>query len=156
MANFTPVSPGELIKAADLNLIFTNFDSRITALESASTGGGQIVIQQLLPIGNFYVQNQMHVVGQNFGLPANVTVTIGGQQVTTFAPGSGNTDLYFDIPAVQGLSPQGSLVTLTIANATSPAPASTTFTLFPLQQTSPSGNILVTMTGPPSVGTVTV
>ncbi|HUB31533.1 MAG TPA: hypothetical protein VMA31_00845 [Bryobacteraceae bacterium] len=155
MSNFTPVKPGDLITAAYLNQMFASFDSRISALEAASQGGAQIVIQQLLPIGTFYVGNQMHIVGQNFGLPANVVVTIGGVKVTTFLAGSGNTDLYFDIPAVQGLSLSGTQVTLTIDNGTSPAPASTTFTLFPAPLSSPSGNILITMTTPPSVGTIT-
>jgi hypothetical protein len=155
MSNFNPVKPGDLITAAYFNQVLGSFDTRISALEAASVGGGQIVIQQLLPLGNFYVGNQMHIVGQNFGLPANVVVTIGGQQVTTFAAGSGNTDLFFDIPAVQGLNPAGSLVTLSVDNSTSPAPASTTLTLFPVPLTSPSGNILTKMTGPPSVGSVT-
>jgi hypothetical protein len=155
MSNFTPVKPGDLITAAYFNQVLGSFDARISALESASPGGGQIVIQQLLPLGTFYVQNQMHVVGKNFGLPANLVVTVGGQQVTSFAAGSGDTDLYFDIPSVQGLAQGGSLVSLVIDNSTSPAPASTSFTLFPQPLTSPSGNILVKMTGPPSVGTVT-
>jgi hypothetical protein len=155
MSNFNPVKPGDLITAAYFNQVLGSFDTRISALEAATVGRGQIVIQQLLPIGNFYVGNQMHIVGQNFGLPANVVVTIGGQQVTTFAAGSGNTDLFFDIPAVQGLSPQGTPVTLSVDNSTSPAPASTTLTLFPVPLTSPSGNILTKMTGPPSVGSVT-
>lgn len=155
MSNFTPVKPGDLITAAYLNQVFGSFDQRISALEAASPSAGQIVIQQLLPLGNFYVGNQMHIVGQNFGNPANVVVTIGGQQVTSLAAGSGNTDLYFDIPAVQGLSQSGTMVTLVVSNSTSPAPASTSFILYPLQQTSPSGNILIAMTGPPSVGTIT-
>ncbi len=155
MSNFTPVKPGDLISAAYLNQILGSFDSRISALESSTQGGGQIVIQQLLPLGTFYVGNQIHLVGQNFGLPANVVVTIGGAKVTNFLAGSGNTDLFFDIPAVQGLQPSGTLVTLTVDNNSSPAPASTTLTLFPQPLSSPSGNILVTMTAPPSVGTVT-
>jgi hypothetical protein len=155
MANFTPVNPGDLITANYFNQVLSSFDSRISALEAANTGGAQIVIQQVLPLGTLSVGDQMHVVGQNFGLPANVVVTVGGQHVTSFAAGSGNTDLYFDIPAVQGLSAQGTQVTLVVDNSTSPAPASTTFTLFPAQLTAPSGNIVVTMTGPPSVGLIT-
>jgi hypothetical protein len=155
MANFTPVKPGGLITAAYFNQVLGSFDTRISALEAASTTGGQIVIQQLLPLGNFYVGNQMHVVGQNFGVPANVVVTLGGQQITSFAAGSGNTDLYFDIPPVQGLSQAGTMVSLVVDNSTSPAPASTSFTLFPVQQISPAGNLFATMTTPPSVGTIT-
>jgi len=153
--SYTPVKPGDLITAAFFNQVLGSFDSRISALEASSSSSGQIVIQQLLPLGNFYVQNQMHIVGENFGNPANVVVTVGGVQVTSFAPGSGNTDLYFDIPPVQGLSQGGSMVSLTVDNSTSPAPASTTFLLFPVQQTSPSGNLFATMTTPPSVGTIT-
>lgn len=153
MSNFNPVKPGDLITAAYFNQVLGSFDSRITALESAAPSGGQIVIQQLLPLGSFYVGNQMHVVGQNFGVPANVVVTIGGQQVTTFAPGSGNTDLYFDIPPVQGLAQAGSLVSLVIDTPTSPAPATTSFTLSPMQQTSPTGTLLISMTGPPTAAT---
>ena len=155
MANFTPVNPGDLITANYFNQVLSSFDSRISALEAANTGGAQIVIQQILPLGTLSVGDQMHVVGQNFGLPANVVVTVGGQQVTSFAAGSGNTDLYFDIPAVQGLSAQGTQVPLVVDNSTSPAPASTTFTLFPAQLTAPSGNIVVAMTGPPPVGLIT-
>jgi hypothetical protein len=153
--SYTPVKPGDLITAAFFNQVLGSFDQRISALEAASQGAGQIVIQQLLPLGNFYVGNQMHIVGQNFGNPANVVVTVGGQQVTSFAAGSGNTDLYFDIPAVQGLSQAGTMVTLVVDNSTSPAPATTSFTLYPVQQTSPSGNVLVSMTGPPAVKTIT-
>jgi len=155
MSSFTPVKPGDLISAAYLNQVLGSFDSRISALESSSQGGAQIVIQQLLPLGTSYVGNQIQIVGQNFGLPANVVVTIGGVQVTSFLAGSNNTNLYFDIPAVQGLQPSGTLVTLAVDNSTSPAPASTTLTLLPQPLSSPSGNILVSMTTPPSVGTVT-
>jgi hypothetical protein len=155
MSNFTPVKPGQLITAAYFNQVFGAFDSRITALEAVSGTKGQTVIQQLLPLGTFHVQDEMHIIGQNFGLPSQVTVTIGGQNVTQFKAGSGDTELIFDIPAVQGLSQGGTMVSLTVDNTTSPAPASTTFMLFPLQITSPSGSILVSMTGPPTVGTIT-
>jgi len=53
------------------------------------------------------------------------------------------------------LSAQGTQVTLVVDNSTSPAPASTTFTLFPAQLTAPSGNIVVSMPGPPPVGLIT-
>lgn len=152
MANFNPVKPGDLITADYFNQVLGSFDVRISKLEAANAGGGQIVIQQLLPLGNFYVQDQMHVVGQNFGVPANVVVTVAGQRVTTFAPGSGNTDLYFTIPPVQGLSQQGSVVPLVITNPTSTA--STTFTLLPLQITTPTGNLSVALTGSPAVGSI--
>ena len=54
---------------------------------------------------------------------------------SSLLPGSGNNALIFQIPPVQGIPPQGQLVTLVVTNATSPAPPFT-FTLFPFTHNS--------------------
>jgi hypothetical protein len=157
MANFNPIKPGDLITAAYFNQILGSFDSRISALEaSLGASSAAIVITGLSPAGPLHMGDTLTVLGQNFGLPSQVTVTVGGVAVSgsSFLPGSGNNALVFQIPPVQGIPPQGQTVNLIVSNPTSSAPPYP-FTLFPYALTIPTGQILVNMTGAPAVGTIT-
>src|SRR5208337_3381331 len=88
-------------------------------------------------------------------LPSQVIVTIDGATVSgpSFQPGSGNTALIFQVPPVQGIPPQGGQVTMRVSNPTTSA--SFSFTLLPFVLTIPTGQLVLAMTGPPSVGTIT-
>lgn len=155
MANFNPVKPGDLITADYFNQVLGSFDVRISKLEAASgISSGQMVITGLSPSGPLHMGDQLTVLGQNFGLPSQVVVTLDGASLSgsSFLPGSGNNALVFQIPAVQGVPAQGRLVTLTVSNAISAA--QTTFVLFPFQVTIPTGNLVVNLTGSPAVGTI--
>jgi hypothetical protein len=157
MANFTPVNPGDLITAAYFNQLLGSFDSRISALEaSIGASSGAIVITGLSPTGPLHMGDKVTVLGQNFGMPSEVTVTVGGVPVSgsSFLPGSGNYALIFQIPPVQGIPPQGQVVNLIVSNPTSAAPPYP-FTLLPYALTIPTGQVLVNMTGAPGVGTIT-
>ncbi|HEY1902802.1 MAG TPA: hypothetical protein VGG56_10245 [Terracidiphilus sp.] len=157
MANFTPVNPGDLITAAFFNQVLGSFDSRISALEaSLGASSGAIVITGLSPAGPLHMGDTLTVLGQNFGMPSEVTVTVGGVAVngSSFLPGSGNNALVFQIPPVQGIPPQGQLVNLVVSNPNSAAPPYP-FTLLPYVLTIPTGQVLVNMTGAPGVGTIT-
>jgi hypothetical protein len=156
MANFNPVKSGDLITASYFNQILGSFDVRISTLEAASgISGGQMVITGLSPSGPLHMGDQLTVMGQNFGLPSQVVVTIDGARVdgSNFLAGSGNNVLIFQIPAVQGVPPQGRLVTLVVSNPTSAAQFP--FTLFPFAVTIPTGQLFVNMTSAPAVGTIT-
>jgi hypothetical protein len=156
MANFNPVNPGDLITANYFNQIFTAFDKRISALEAAiGSSSGAMVITGLSPSGPLHMGDQVTVLGQNFGLPSQVIVTIDGATVsgTSFLAGSGNNALIFNIPPVQGVPPQGQLVTLAVSNPTSSATYQ--FILLPYVLTIPTGQLFVSMTGAPGVASIT-
>jgi hypothetical protein len=156
MSNYNPVKPGDLITAAYFNQVLGSFDKRISALESSiGSSSGAMVITGLSPSGPLHMGDQVTVLGQNFGMPSQVTVTIDGATVSgsAFLPGSGNNALIFQIPPVQGVPPQGQLVTLAVTNPTSSATYQ--FTLLPYTLTIPTGQLFVSMTGPPSVGSIT-
>ncbi len=155
MSSFNPVKPGDIITAAFINQVIKSFDNRISALETASGVGGKMVITALSPAAPLHMGDQLTVIGQNFGLPSQAVVTVDGVRVdgSGFLPGSGNNALIFLIPAVQGVPPEGKLVTLIVSNPTSAATVQ--FTLFPFALTIPTGQLFVNMTGAPSVGSIT-
>ncbi len=156
---FDDVRPGELIKANFINQLLKTMgtlDDRIAALEAGSViSGGPIVISGISPAGPLHMGDELRVLGQNFGLPAQVVVTIDSARVdgSSFKAGSGDGILIFDIPAIQGVPAQGKLVTLTVAN--SKGQASITFTVFPFQVSIPTGQLFVNLSAPPAVGTIT-
>ncbi|HEY3836425.1 MAG TPA: hypothetical protein VGL72_07635 [Bryobacteraceae bacterium] len=155
MSTYNPVKPGQLISAAFINSVLSSIDQRLSKLEAAGgIGGGAMVITGLLPAGPLHMGDQVTVLGQNFGLPSQVVVTINEARVdaANFLPGSGNSALVFQIPVVQGIPPTGQTVTLMVSNPTSAA--SYQFTLFPFPTTIPTGAIFATMTGPPQVGNI--
>ncbi len=157
MANFNPVKPGDLITAGYFNQILGAFDNRISALEaSIGVNSGAMVITGLSPAGALHMGDLVTVLGQNFGLPSQVVVTVGGVAVSgsSFLPGSGNNSLTFQIPPVPGIPPLGQTVLLTVSNPTSAAPPFP-FLLLPYAISIPTGQLLMSMTGAPSVGSIT-
>jgi hypothetical protein len=155
MANFNLVNKGDLISANYFNQIFTSFDQRISALEaSIGTTSGAMTITGISP-SSPHMGDLVTVVGQNFGLPSQVVVSINGTIVTgsNFLPGSGNNTLMFQMPTVPGItSPTGQLVTMIVSNPTTSA--NFQFTLQPFVLSVPTGQIAATMTGAPSVNPI--
>jgi len=157
MANYTPVKPGDLITANYFNQLLGSFDARISALEaSIGASSGAMLITGVSPSGAIHMGDTITVYGQNFGVPSQVIVTVGGVTVsgTSFLPGSGNNALVFQVPPVPGIPPLGQTVLLTVSNPTSAAPPYS-ITLLPYALTVPTGQLLIAMTGAPSVGSIT-
>jgi hypothetical protein len=155
MSSYNPVRPGDLITADFINTVLSGFDQRISNLEgSIGAAGGAMVIAGISPPGPVHMGDLITVVGQNFGLPSQVIVTIDGVTISgsSFQPGSGNSALIFQAPPVQGIPPLGQLVTMRVSNPTTSA--SFSFTLLPFVLTIPTGQLVLAMTGPPSVGTI--
>jgi hypothetical protein len=156
MSNFNPVKPGDLITAAYFNQVLGSFDTRISNLEASIGTSGAIVITGLSPSGPLHMGDTVTVLGQNFGLPSQVIVSIGGVNVSgsSFLPGSGNNALVFQIPSIPDIPPLGQTVIMLVSNSTSAAPPYS-FLLLPFALTIPTGQLAISMTGAPSVGSIT-
>jgi hypothetical protein len=145
-----PVRPGDLITAELMNRIVTalnTLETRVTALEGAGAPGGTVTITGVSPTGPIPMGSELRVFGTNFGLPTFNIVTLDGVPVTQFKAGSSDTLLIFDVPAIQGVPPQGRTVTLTVSNQK--GFASTPVIIVPAQTSIPSGQLFVVLSQPP-------
>jgi len=110
------VNPGDLILADIFNefsAVLTDHETRLLRLEGLGAGG-KVVINGVLPSTTFKVGDQITVQGNNFGVPALNTVTIGNATVNTFTSDSNNTSLTFTVPLMTGITTQlNTLLTVT-------------------------------------------
>src|SRR6185369_1788293 len=91
-------------------------EARITALEGAVPVGGAVVITAVVPSGPVHLGDELRLIGRNFGIAALNSININGTPVTGFKPGSSDTLLIFNVPAVQGVPAQGQTATLNLSN----------------------------------------
>jgi hypothetical protein len=145
------VRPGDLITADLINVFIASLldlDSRIKLLEAVGPGGTAVVITGLLPSGPVALQTELRIIGKNFGLPGSNVVTVDNSQITQFKAGSGDTQLIFDVPLLQGVVQGGKVVTLTVSNPQ--GFASTSLIVVPGVPTVPTGNLFVNLTQSPA------
>ena len=123
--NLETVEPGDLILAEDWNELVTcvmELDQRLAILEAQVNTDGSVEILSITPVGTLEVNQVVNVFGRNFQFSiGGHRVFIGGVAVNTFLPGSNDTRLVFNIPAIPGLPDQGETQTLQITNTFSSA-----------------------------------
>lgn len=137
------VAPGDLITADLMNQIL----DRLAALEASTGGGaaGELKINFPFPGAVLRMGDELHIIGQGFGVPATNTVSIDATP-QTLKPGGSDGELILDIKNVQGVG-LGKTVTLLVSNTR--GSASTQFNLLPFEQTIPTGSLTVFMSKPP-------
>jgi hypothetical protein len=115
-----PVRPGDLITAAFMNQLVAllgSLNDRVTALEAGQPPGNAVAITALNPGSPWTVGQQVQVVGRNFGFLAGACrVTLDTQAVNSFALGTNDQTLIFNVPGVAGLTSTGKIVVLTVTN----------------------------------------
>lgn len=114
------VDPGDLIKAEDWNKLvaaINALDGRVAELE---TGGGDKApkITQVLPGGTVTAGDTINIFGSNFDFSlGGHSVFFGNARAETFFAGSSNTLLLVRIPdVVDGATPNGAPLTMTVGN----------------------------------------
>ena len=114
------VNPGDLIKAEDWNKLvaaINALDGRVAELE---TGGGDRApkITQVPPGGTVTAGDTISIFGSNFDFSqGGHSVFFGNTRANTFFTGSSNTLLIVRIPdVVEGATPTGAPLTLTVGN----------------------------------------
>jgi hypothetical protein len=146
MSNFTPVKPGDLITAAYFNQVLGSFDSRISALEGATSSSGAVVITGISPTGPVQVGQQLTVSGKNFGFSVGAQqVFIDTVQVNAFLAGCSDQQLIFNIPtSITNVPAAGRSATLSVGNGIS----TVTQTIFLLPAFTLGGSADVNYIGP--------
>jgi hypothetical protein len=153
---FTDVLPGDVITADLMNRMMHELqaqDVRLTKLETAGpvvVGPTPPVITGLSPSAatGVHVGEDLHLLGQGFGLPTQNVITIDGIRITTINSGS-DTELVFTVPNLQGVG-TGKAVAITLSNPA--GSASTATTVLPAVITIPSGQVFANLspTSPPT------
>lgn len=114
------VRPGDIISAADWNLLVDSINAamlRIQALESGGIGGNDLAIAQIFPPGPYRVGDTLQIVGRNFQFFAGATrVFFNTTQALTLSSTSTDTQLELTIPSVPGVLESGTTVDLIVSN----------------------------------------
>jgi hypothetical protein len=114
------VRPGDIISAADWNLLVDSVNAamlRIQALESGGTGGSDLAIEQIFPPGPYRIGDTLQIVGRNFQFFAGATrVFFNATQALTLSSTSTDTQLELTIPSVPGVLESGTTVDLIVSN----------------------------------------
>ena len=114
------VSPGDVISAADWNLMIDSLNDallRLQALEAGGAGGTALAVDQLLPPGPYRVGDTLQIIGRNFQFAAGAArVFFNATQAFTLSPDSTDTELELVIPSVPGVLESGSTVDLVVLN----------------------------------------
>src|SRR4051794_21944893 len=97
------VHPGDLIEADFMNLILEELirlDEELAKLKGTTTPppAGAPILDDRNPRGDVRVGESLTLIGKNFAPIAQTRVNLGGQEITTFAPGATATDLSFQVP----------------------------------------------------------
>lgn len=127
MAQITDkVKPGDLITAQLMNRIIDEINAlqaRVAGLEAAGPVGGKVYITDIKPHDPPpRVNQEMHIVGQNFGFLIGATeVMLNDVRVDSFLPGSNDQNLIFLVPVLEDLPPEGDEVTVKVSNVTQSA-----------------------------------
>ena len=141
------VNPGDLIKSEDWNRLvaaINALDGRVGQLE---TGGGRAPhITQVLPSGTVTAGDTIDIFGSNFDFSlGGHSVFFGNTRATTFFNGSSDTHLIVRIPdVVDGATPAGATLTMTVSNLVGTASQAITIKSKPVVVT---GNIQFTFKG---------
>lgn len=113
------VRPGDIISAADWNLLVDSINDamlRIHALESGAGGSG-LAIEQLVPPGPYRIGDTLQIFGRDFQFAAGATrVFFNATQAFTISPLSTDTRLELTIPTVPGVQEAGTTVELIVSN----------------------------------------
>jgi IPT/TIG domain len=114
------VRPGDIISAADWNLLVDSINDamlRILALESGGVGGSDLAIEQIFPPGPYRIGDTLQIVGRNFQFFVGATrVFFNATQALTLSSTSTDTQLELTIPTVPGVLESGTTVELTVSN----------------------------------------
>src|SRR5215207_5431924 len=81
---YTVVKPGDLIKAELINRITADLETlkdKVTQLENSGGGTGIPRIDSLVPSDEIEMGGRLQVIGQNFGDPSKVTITVANELV---------------------------------------------------------------------------
>jgi len=117
--HFERVKAGDLITDDLMNRILDKLDSleaRVSKLEVVGPGGSVVAITDIFPAGSLQIGQEVQVLGRNFVLPVTLnTVSVDGIIIQGFNPGSDNTRLIFNIPAIQG-APKDVILKITNQN----------------------------------------
>src|SRR4051794_39466150 len=130
------VKAGDLIRSQDWNLMADTLEALVLAVGNlAATGGTGVHITSVTSnVAPIRVHSRITVTGSGFVMPTQLNnVTVGGVTITSdaFAFASDSQHLIFDVPVVPGLSPTGTVVSLTVVNAN--GSATTSFVLHPVE-----------------------
>lgn len=120
------VQPGDLITAQFINRIVDEINTlraKVAGLESIGPVGGKVFITKILPeTSPPRVNEQMHIIGQNFGFLIGATEVMldGNIRIDTFLAGSDDQNLVFIVPAIPNLL-QGRPVNVKVSNVSESA-----------------------------------
>ncbi|WP_028079983.1 hypothetical protein [Solimonas soli] len=113
------VSPGDIISAADWNLLIDSLNDALVRLDALETGGGgtALAVDQLLPPGPYRIGDTLQIVGRNFQFAAGAArVFFNAQQAFTLTSNSTDSKLELVIPTVAGVLESGTNVDLVVMN----------------------------------------
>jgi len=150
----TKVKPGEIITSDFINSFIDTLqviDTRISALETASPGGGAPIIVSLSPDPtevNLKMGDELRIVGKNLGTSTLVSVTVDKVDVKQYKQGSSDSLLIVDIPTILGITDVGKDVDLVVTNLK--GYDIYTFHLYPGETTQLSATLTVTNTVVPT------
>jgi hypothetical protein len=128
---FPRVKPGDVIDATQWNNVLSAVEYLYGQLSTVTTSN--VVISGFMPPNSVTVGDQLSILGQNFQYSIGATsVYFENVQISSFLPGSSDTQLYLTVPNVPNLPPAGRPVTITVYNRTSNAQQSITVVPEPL------------------------
>ena len=118
----TSVNPGDLIRAelmTDILGKLVSLDQRISSLEATSPTTIGLLITTIIPGGPIRVNEEMQVLGQNFGVSIGAhRVFIDGTRVLNFKSGTTDQKLVFDVPDVPNVPQAGKPAVMSVSNQT--------------------------------------
>lgn len=98
------VAPGDLITSDLINEVLAevaDLQVRVLKIETQATNAGKLAIREVYPL-DLEIGKELHVVGVNFGLPADNAVSFDGIPASVIfkQPPSGDQMLVFDMPPI--------------------------------------------------------